>query len=234
MRAGAQTPYCKAHSMLLSEGLQQVSEARELWRREIHPNPYRSYAMKTLKTTLMACAVAAALLACTPKAPVTSTLIVDKNYPVTPTAMTVKTGIVTAELTEMKVTERTEKESGRIETPAKLTAKLKLANNSSDQTVRLISGKMVYIDMQGNPIKLEDARTEPAIRFTSVSTSQLDPGQDVSQSIDVDFPAEALKAQKLKEIRLDLVYAPTAYRQETANIAVSIGVGSEPLAAVTK
>jgi hypothetical protein len=137
--------------------------------------------------------------------------------------MTVKTGIVTAELTEMKVTERVEKESGRVETPAKLTAKLKLMNASPDQTVRLISGKMVYIDRQGQPIKVGEARTEPVIRFTSVSSSQLDPGQDASQSIDVDFPAAALKGKQLKEIRLDLVYAPTAYRQETAKAAVSVG-----------
>ena len=133
----------------------------------------------------------------------------------------------------MKVTERVEKDSGKVDTPAKLSAKLKLVNSSSDQTVRLISGKMVYIDEQGQQIKIEEARTEPVIRFTSVSSSQLDPGQDATQSIDVDFPAEALKAKKLKQIRLDLVYAPTSYRQETANVVISIG-GSEPLAAVTK
>jgi hypothetical protein len=179
--------------------------------------------MHIWKTTLTACAVATAFAACAPKAPTVALVIEDKIYAVTPPAMTVKAGIVTAELTEMKVTERVEKDSGRIETPAKLTAKLKLKNSSPDQTVRLISGKMVYIDMQGQPIKVEEARTEPVIRFTSVSSSQLDPGQDASQSIDVDFPAAALKGKKLKEIRFDLVYAPTAYRQETANVAVSIG-----------
>ena len=47
-------------------------------------------------------------------------MIEDKIYAVTPTAMTVKTGIVTAELTEMKVTERVEQGSGRIDSPARL------------------------------------------------------------------------------------------------------------------
>ena len=189
--------------------------------------------MDTWKLTLMACAVSLALVGCAPKAPSTASVIEDKTYAVTPPAITVKTGIVTAELTDMKVTERVEKGSTRVETPAKLTAKLKLQNSSPDQTVRLISGKMVYLDTNGQPIKVEEARTEPVIRFTSVSSSQLDPGQDASQSIDVDFPAEALKAKKLKEIRLDLVYAPTAYRQETAKAAVSIG-SSEPLASAAK
>ena len=189
--------------------------------------------MHIFKTTLMAAAVAVALLGCSPKVPGTAVVIEDKAYPVTPQSMTVKAGIVTAELTEMKVTERIEKGSDRIETPAKLTAKLKLQNSSSDQTVRLISGKMVYIDTHGEQIKIEETRTEPVIRFTSVSSSQLDPGQDATQSIEVDFPAAALKAKKLKEIRLDIVYAPAAYRQETAKIAVSIGA-SESLAAATK
>jgi hypothetical protein len=183
----------------------------------------RSRTMQIWKMTLTACAVTAALGGCTPKSPTAAVIIEDKIYSVTPAAMTVKAGIVNAELTEMKITERVEKESGRVETPAKLTAKLKLTNGSSDQTVRLIGGKMVYIDMQGQPIKVEEARTEPVIRFTSVSSAQLDPGQDASQSIDVDFPAAALKGKKLKEIRLDLNYAPTAYRRETANVAVSVG-----------
>jgi len=191
--------------------------------------------MQMWKTSLMAGAVAAALVGWGPKGPSTAAGVEDKVYAVTPPAMTVKAGIVTAELTEMKVTERVEKGSDKIDTPAKLSAKLKLVNSSPDQTVRLISGKMVYIDMQGKPIKVEEARTEPVIRFTSVSSSQLDPGQDASQSIDVDFPAAALKSKTLKEIRLDLVYAPTAYRQETAKVAVSIGAGgTEPIAAVTK
>ena len=189
--------------------------------------------MHIWKTTLMAFAVSTALLGCSPKAPSTAAVVEDKVYPVSPAAMTVKTGIVTAELTEMKVTERVEKESGRIDAPARLTAKLKLKNESTDQTVRLIGGNLVYVDKAGQPIKIEQARTEPVIRFTSSTSSQLDPGQDATQSIDVDFPAEALQAKKLKEIRLNLVYAPTAYKQETANIVVTIG-GSEPLASAVK
>jgi hypothetical protein len=190
--------------------------------------------MHIWKTTLIATAVAATLLGCTPQTPSARVVVEDKTYTVTPPAMTVKAGIVSAELTDMKVTERVEKDSGKIETPAKLTAKLKLQNSSPDQTVRLISGKMVYLDMQGQPIKIEEARTEPVIRFASMSSSQLDPGQDASQTIEVDFPASALKAKTLKEIRLDLVYAPTSYRQETAKIAVSIGAPGPLASAVVK
>jgi len=39
----------------------------------------------------------------------------------------------------------------------------------------------------------------------------------------VDFPAEALKAEKLKAIRLELVYIPSPYHEETVRFSVSIG-----------
>jgi hypothetical protein len=43
------------------------------------------------------------------------------------------------------------------------------------------------------------------------------------QLLDVDFPAEALKAKRLKEIRLELVFLPLSYREETVHFNVSIG-----------
>ncbi len=153
----------------------------------------------------------------------TAVLIEDKTYTVTPAAVTVKAGIVTGEVTEMKVTERVEQGSGRVVSPAKLTAILKLKNGSANQTVRLVAGKILYIDGQGQPIKLEETRTEPTIKFATYGAERLDPGQDATQSVDVDFPAEALKAKKLKEIRLELAYIPSPYKEETVNFTVSIG-----------
>ena len=41
----------------------------------------------------------------------------------------------------------------------------------------------------------------------------------------LEFPAEALKAKKLKEIRLELAYIPSPYREESINFTVSIGAG---------
>jgi hypothetical protein len=120
---------------------------------------------------------------------------------------------------------RVEKGSDRIVTPAKLTATLKLKNTSHDQTVRLLAGKILYIDGHGQPIVLEDARTEPTLKFSAYGNERLDPGQEATQSVDVEFPVEALKAQRLKEIRLELAYIPSPYREETVNFAVSIGTG---------
>ncbi|MBI3029716.1 MAG: hypothetical protein HYY64_09420 [Candidatus Rokubacteria bacterium] len=167
-------------------------------------------------------AVAAMTLGCSQQSG-TAVVIEDKVYTVTPVSIKVKAGIVTGEITEMKVTERIEKGSGRLVSPAKLTGMLKLKNSSNDQAVRLVGGKIQYIDAQGQLIKLEETRTEPTIRFATYGSERLDPGQDATESVDVDFPTEALKAKKLKEIRLELAYIPSPYKEETVNFTVSIG-----------
>src|SRR5467141_2348120 len=115
-----------------------------------------------MRTGVMAvsAAVAAMMFGCSPQPGATLAVVKDKIYSVTPAAMKVKSGIVTGELTEMKVTERIEEGSGRITSPAKLSGKLVLKNVSADQSLRLIGGKVRYIDMQGKPIKLEENRSE--------------------------------------------------------------------------
>jgi hypothetical protein len=169
---------------------------------------------------LVITAGAAITFGCSPKPVVPAAVIEDKDFTVTPASVQVKAGIVTGEIADMKVTERGEKGSARIDSPPQLTGTLKLKNSSTDQSVSLIGGKIQYIDADGKAIKLEDARNNPTITFSS---ERLDPGQEATKSVNVDFPAEALKEKKLKDIRLELTYLPSAYRDETVNLAVSIG-----------
>ena len=185
----------------------------------------------TRKQTSLAVAVAlataltATTLGCSPAPSAVAAVINDKVYTVTPDALKVTAGIVTGEITEMKVIERIEEGSGRVANPAKLTGKLALKNISTDQTVRIVGGKLRYIDANGQPIALEDKRTEPTLKIASSygSSDRLDPGQDTSQSVDAEFPVEALKAKKLKQIRLELSYIPAPFKEEKLNFAVSIG-----------
>jgi hypothetical protein len=97
-----------------------------------------------------------------------------------------------------------------------------MKNSSPNQTIRLVSGKIRYLDAQGLPIKLEETRTEPTLKFSTYGTDRLDPGQEATQSLDVDFPAEALKAKKLQEMRLELAYIPSPYHEETVKFIVAI------------
>ena len=175
--------------------------------------------------TILAAVVAVTTFGCSQGPSGAAAVIEDKTYTVTPASVTVKAGIITGEVVELKVTERVEKGSDRVVSPAKLTGTLRLKNTSANQTVRLVAGKILYIDTQGQPIKLEAARTEPTVKFATYGSERLDPGQEATQSLDVDFPAEALKAKKLKEIRLELAYIPSPFREETVNFTVSVGEG---------
>jgi hypothetical protein len=164
-------------------------------------------------------------LGCSQQPSATAAVIEDKTYAVTPASVSVKAGLVAGEVTELKVTERVEQGSDRVVSPAKLTGQLRLKNTSANQTVRLVAGTIRYLDARGQPIKLEEARTEPAIKFPSYGTERLDPGQEATQALDVEFPVEALKAKKLAQIRLELAYIPSPYREEMVTFAVSIGAG---------
>jgi len=166
-------------------------------------------------------AIAAATYGCAQQS-VATPVVQDKTYVVTPTAVTVKAGIVTGALTDMKVTERVENGSGRIVTPAKLTGSLKLKNTSATESVRLVGGKLFYLDGQGQRMPLEDSRTAPILKLDGYGAERLDPGQEAIQAVDVEFPAAALKAKSLKEIRLELSYIPTPYKAEAVNFAVTI------------
>ena len=161
---------------------------------------------------------------CTPPQAPKGAAINDKVYAVTPADIKVKGAVISGTLSEMKVVERVEDGSGRVEQPARLTGKLVLTNVSKDQSLRMLGGKLIYIDTQGRPIPLEDKRTEPTLKVSNSYGSQerLDPGQDASQTVEAEFPVAALKMKRLKEIRLELLYIPSPYKQETINFGVSI------------
>jgi len=180
--------------------------------------------MQTHTSVMMAAVIAAAISGCTPTVQEKVALINDKVYVVAPAQITVKAGILLGEVTEMTVVERVEEGTGRIDSAAKLKGKLKLTNSSTDQSVRLLNGKVLFIDDQGQLIKVEDSRTEPTISFSGSynSPDRLDPGNETTQVVDVNFPAEALKSKKLKEIRLEIEYLPASYRKDTASFDVTV------------
>ena len=177
-----------------------------------------------IRSALAAAVLAAITAGCSPQQAQQAATVSDKTYAVKPDALTVTGSLLSGALTEMKVVERVEDGSGRIDQPARLTGKLVLTNVSKDQSLRLLGGRVLYIDSQGRAIPLEDQRTAPTLNASQSYGNQerLDPGQEASQPVEAEFPAEALKMKRLKEIRLELLYIPSAYKQETMSFGVSI------------
>jgi hypothetical protein len=177
-----------------------------------------------IRTAMAGAALAAVSAGCTPTPAPKGAAINDKVYAVTPAEITVKGPVMSGVLSQMKIVERVEDGSGRVDQPARLTGKLVLTNVSKDQSLRMLGGKLIYIDMQGRRIPLEDKRSEPTLKTSSPYGGQerLDPGQDASQQVEAEFPVAALQLKRLKEIRLEVLYIPSAYKQETMNFGVSV------------
>jgi hypothetical protein len=92
--------------------------------------------------------------------------------------------------------------------------------------MQLVGAKIRYIDMQGKPIALEENRTDTSIQVGGASygpPQRLDPGQEMSYNVDADFPGAALQAKTLREVRLDLSFVPSQFKEEALNFKVSIG-----------
>jgi hypothetical protein len=89
--------------------------------------------------------------------------------------------------------------------------------------VRLLGGKIEYLDASGEPIDLASDRADTSFRLSSYSSERLDPGGELKHQIDVPFPASAVTGgTPLSEIRLSLSYLPTPYRQEAVEIPVAL------------
>jgi hypothetical protein len=176
----------------------------------------------------VAAGLAVVTMGCAQRQPEAVMVVEDRVYAVTPASIDVQTGIMKGQLTDMKVTERVEKESGKVVSPAKLSGKLMLTNSSADQTVRLIEGQIRFVDGKGEPIKAEEKRIQSTtVKFSGYgATERLDPGQSATQSVDVDVPADALKANALKEVQLDLVYLPSSFRQERMRLPMTLGAAA--------
>jgi hypothetical protein len=165
----------------------------------------------------------AATLGCAPELSVPGVVVQDRLYTVTPSASKAKIGGLTGEVSEMSITEQVDKGSGRIISPALLSASLKLTNHSTTQTLRLIGVTVHYVDAQGKPLALELSRPEARLLFTTVGDAdRLEPGKSAIQKLAVAFPAAALQAKALREIRMDLVYQPSPQPQESLRFPVSI------------
>ena len=98
-------------------------------------------------------------------------------------------------------------------------ATLTLTNDSENQAVRLLGGKIEYINAEGGQIQI----AHTAFPFLGAASARLDPGKHTSQVIEVPYPPAVVKPNGIGEISLELTYLPIPYRQDTVNIPVYLG-----------
>ena len=146
----------------------------------------------------------------------------EKTFILTTSNALMKVDFLSGQLQGLTITERVDPKNGTVVDPPELRGTLKLKNISSDQSARLIGGKLLFLDAKGQAIPIAEGRGDTSFTFSSYETQRLDPGQETTQVIDVPFPRGGLKANDLQTARLDLTYLPSAYRKQTVNYTVSL------------
>lgn len=130
----------------------------------------------------------------------------EKTFAVKPATSELRIGFLTGQLTDLKIVERVNQKTGEVVQAPRLRGTLKLRNATLDQTARLISGSLEFLDAGGKPIPLVASREEPRFTFYAYSADRLDPGKETSRDFDVSFPAAALDGQRLSDIRAEVTY----------------------------
>jgi hypothetical protein len=148
--------------------------------------------------------------------------IEEKSFAVKPATSTLRVGFLTGKLTDLEIVERVNKQTGEVVQAPRVRGTLKLKNPTADQTARLVSGSLEFLDADGNPIPLAAGREAPRLSFYAYSGDRLDPGMETSHTLDVSFPAAALDGQPLADIRVKVTYIPDPYRAESATVPVAL------------
>lgn len=183
----------------------------------------------TRASLALVCATVVAMSAgCSPPPVAAAAAPSEKVYALHPDAIRVQVGDVVADVIRLKVTERVDESSGRVLSPARLSGRLFVENVSADQPIRLIGGRIVYTDAQGQAIALESGRAEPTIQFGSAfgATGRLEPGKVATELLYAEFPTVALHGERLQAIRIDLTFSTTSSATDERQIRFPVSMAS--------
>lgn len=152
----------------------------------------------------------------------TAPVVEERTVALRPTSIPVTTPSLGGRLEGLAVTTHVEKNTGkRLDSPT-LQGTLRLRNVTSDQALRLLSGTVEYVGADGANIPLAKDQGNTGFSFFAVEQSDVLPGQSTSQVIQVPFPATALRANVLRDIRLHLTYRAMPYKNETVEAPVTV------------
>lgn len=144
---------------------------------------------------------------------------IEKVIPLKPSITFVKASFLTGEIDGLRVVERVQPGTGKVIGEPRLEATLTVSNDSRDQAARLLGGKIGYVDGTGKMIRMAGT----GFVFTTAARDRLDPGEKVSQPIQIAFPPTALKSDGLRELSLELTFLPIPYETDTVNVPVYLG-----------
>jgi hypothetical protein len=135
-----------------------------------------------------------------------------------PSVQDIKGEQFSLEISDLKIIETVDKSTKELAATPALRGNIKIVNRSND--ILDIQGVSIqYLDSSGNAIPFKTGEKKVTV---SAYWTDLQPGKDAGNYLDVTLPRAAVKEKSLSKIQFRVVYVPTPLRREALDIPVKM------------
>jgi hypothetical protein len=136
----------------------------------------------------------------------------------TPANQEIKGEQFTLQFSDLKISKTIDRSTKELTSTPILRGTVKILNHSKN--VLDVQGVTIqYLDKAGNPIPFRTGENK-----TTVSTywTDLQPGKEATDNLNLTIPIAAVKDKSLDQIQLNVVYIPSPLKREVAKVAVKM------------
>ena len=122
------------------------------------------------------------------------------------------------QLSNLRILKTIDKSTKELTTTPNLRGNIKIMNQSKN--ILDVQGVTIqYLDSSGNPIPFKTGEKKVAV---STYWTDLQPGKDAENYLDVTVPMAAVKEKSLDKIQVNVVYIPSPLKREALGIQVKM------------
>lgn len=137
---------------------------------------------------------------------------------ITPSTQEIKGEQFTLQLSNLRISKTIDKSTKELTTTPNLKGNIKITNHSKN--ILDVQGVTIqYLDNSGNPIPFKTGEKKVTV---STYWTDLQPGKEAENYLDVTVPMAAVKEKSLDKIQLSVVYIPSPLKREALEIRVKM------------
>lgn len=156
---------------------------------------------------------------CGREAKVTETPITEEiTVTLTPSTQEIKGEQFTLQLSNLRILKTIDKSTKELTTSPYLRGDIKITNQSKN--ILDVQGVTIqYLDQSGNPILFKTGEKKVTV---STYWTDLQPGKEADNYLDVTVPMAAVKEKSLDKIQVNVVYIPSPLKREALGMSVKM------------
>lgn len=136
----------------------------------------------------------------------------------TTSAQEIKGEQFTLQLSNLRISKTVDKSTKELTTTPNLRGNIKIINQSKN--ILDVQGVTIqYLDSSGNPVPFKTGEKKVAV---STYWTDLQPGKEAENYLDVTVPMAAVKEKSLDKIQVNVVYIPSPLKREALSIPVKM------------